>query len=109
MTMVRDIQEAVCLFFGIPQGELVGPSRAMVYCLPRMVAMYLTREFTPDSYPQIGRDYHRHHATVISDVRKAERLIRTDWRVRAAVEELFQRLGHSKRWEELQGYFRRAA
>jgi len=58
--------------------ELLGRSRRQPLAHARQVAMYLCRELTDMSYPQIGRLFDRHHTTVIHAVQ--ERLAdSTDW------------------------------
>ncbi|MEE8350161.1 MAG: helix-turn-helix domain-containing protein, partial [Acidobacteriota bacterium] len=41
---------------------------------PRQMAMYLCRELTESSLPQIGREFGgKHHTTVLHSIRKIER------------------------------------
>jgi chromosomal replication initiator protein len=60
---------------------------------PRMVAMYLTRKLTKLSYPEIGSRFGgKDHSTVISAVRKIERLCAEDAAVRSVVTSIESRL-----------------
>jgi chromosomal replication initiator protein len=46
---------------------------------PRQVAMYLTKELTPASLPEIGRAFGgKHHTTVLHSIRRIEELRRND-------------------------------
>jgi len=93
VTTVREIQAAVCQRFGLTRQQLCGPRRHKSLAWPRMLAMYLCRDLTGDSYPDIGRAFLRDHSTAIAACRKIERLNGTDWRTRDALDELYTRLG----------------
>ncbi len=70
---VEEIQEQVATRFGISRAELVGTSRAATPLRARQVAIYLTRELTDLSLPQIGRLYGgRDHSTVLNSLRRVE-------------------------------------
>jgi chromosomal replication initiator protein len=72
-TPVEEIQERVSRSFGISRAELVGSTRAATPLRARQVAIYLTRELTDLSLPQIGRLYGgRDHSTVLNSIRRAE-------------------------------------
>ncbi|HEX7244786.1 MAG TPA: chromosomal replication initiator protein DnaA [Solirubrobacterales bacterium] len=70
---VEEIQQRVASSFGISRAELIGTTRAMVPLRARQVAIYLTREMTDLSLPQIGRLYGgRDHSTVLNALRRIE-------------------------------------
>jgi len=70
---VEEIQERVAACFGISRAELVGTSRATKPLRARQVAIFLTRELTDLSLPQIGRLYGgRDHSTVLNSLRRVE-------------------------------------
>jgi chromosomal replication initiator protein len=72
-TSVEEIQQQVAERFGISRAELIGSSRAATPLRARQVAIYLTREFTDLSLPQIGRLYGgRDHTTVLNSLRRIE-------------------------------------
>ena len=72
-TSVEEIQQSVAECFGISRAELVGSSRAATPLRARQVAIYLTRELTDLSLPQIGRLYGgRDHSTVLNSLRRVE-------------------------------------
>ena len=76
---VESIQREVATYFGVRLADLKGPKRHRVIAHPRMIAMYLARKLTAMSYPEIGSRFGgKDHSTVISAVRKIERLIETD-------------------------------
>jgi chromosomal replication initiator protein len=72
-TPVEEIQHEVSRAFGISRAELVGSTRAATPLRARQVAIYLTRELTDLSLPQIGRLYGgRDHSTVLNSIRRLE-------------------------------------
>ncbi len=88
-TPVEEIQQRVSAAFGISRAELVGSTRAATPLSARQVAIYLTREMTDLSLPQIGRLYGgRDHSTVINSIRRAEARFSEDATLAAQVKEL---------------------
>jgi chromosomal replication initiator protein len=78
-TPVEEIQQRVAESFGVSRAELVGPTRAATPVRARHVAIYLTRELTDLSLPQIGRLYGgRDHSTVLNSIRRTEDRCRDD-------------------------------
>jgi chromosomal replication initiator protein len=88
-TPVEEIQQRVSAAFGISRAELVGSTRAATPLRARQVAIYLTRELTDLSLPQIGRLYGgRDHSTVLNSIRRIEARFDEDAGLAARVEEL---------------------
>jgi chromosomal replication initiator protein len=88
-TTVEEIQQRVSEAFGISRAELVGTTRAATPVRARQVAIYLTRELTDLSLPQIGRVYGgRDHSTVLNSIRRAEARCKEDEGLAARVEKL---------------------
>ena len=78
-TSVEEIQQRVAEAFGISRAELVGSSRAATPLRARQVAIFLTRELTDLSLPQIGRLYGgRDHSTVLNSLRRVEASLAED-------------------------------
>lgn len=74
---IRDIEKAVCLRFKLTSTILKSPCRRRDVARPRQIAMYLARELTPASYPQIGRQLGgRDHTTIIYGKRRIVKLLR---------------------------------
>ncbi|MBS1889597.1 MAG: chromosomal replication initiator protein DnaA [Actinobacteria bacterium] len=88
-TSVEEIQQQVAERFGISRAELVGSSRAAAPLRARQVAIYLTRELTELSLPQIGRLYGgRDHTTVLNSLRRVEASLGEDQALTEKVAEL---------------------
>lgn len=77
--LVAEIQHAVAEVFQIPVCEMSSPRRAREVARPRQVAMYLSKQLTLKSLPEIGRMFGgRDHTTVIHAVKQIEKLILID-------------------------------
>ncbi len=88
-TSVEEIQQQVAERFGISRAELIGTSRAATPLRARQVAIFLTRELTDLSLPQIGRLYGgRDHTTVLNSLRRVEASIGEDEALSTRVDEL---------------------
>lgn len=86
---VEEIQHEVSRSFGISRAELVGSTRAATPLRARQVAIYLTRELTDLSLPQIGRLYGgRDHSTVLNSIRRLEARFGEDRELTQRVEQL---------------------
>jgi len=90
---METIQREVAAYFDVKLHDLKGPKRHRAIAHPRMVAMFLARKLTNMSYPEIGSRFGgKDHSTVISAVRKIERLTTEDPTVRSVVGTLESRL-----------------
>jgi chromosomal replication initiator protein len=86
---VEEIQQRVAEAFGISRAELIGSSRAATPLRARQVAIFLTRELTDLSLPQIGRLYGgRDHSTVLNSLRRVEAGLAADAELAARVQDL---------------------
>ncbi len=76
---IDSIQKGVAERYGIRQSQLKEKSNTKKIVLPRQVAMYLVKELTPASLPEIGRAFGgKHHTTVLHSVKKIDKLRLTD-------------------------------
>jgi len=76
---IDSIQKAVAEKYGIKQSQLKEKSNTKTIVVPRQVAMYLVKELTTASLPEIGRAFGgKHHTTVIHSIGKIERLRQSD-------------------------------
>jgi len=70
---IDSIQKAVAEKFGIKPALLKEKSNRREVVLPRQVAMFLAKELTQASLPEIGRTFGgKHHTTVIHSIRKID-------------------------------------
>jgi chromosomal replication initiator protein len=76
---IDSIQKGVAERYGIRQSQLKEKSNTKKIVVPRQVAMYLVKELTPASLPEIGRAFGgKHHTTVLHSVKKIDKLRHTD-------------------------------
>jgi chromosomal replication initiator protein len=76
---IDSIQKAVAERFQIKQSQLKEKSNTKRVVFPRQIAMYLVKELTSASLPEIGRAFGgKHHTTVIHSIRKIEETRQTD-------------------------------
>jgi len=76
---IDEIQRAVADYFNLRLSEMLSQRRARNIARPRQVAMYLAKQLTSRSLPEIGRQFGgRDHTTVMHAVRKIEDLRRDD-------------------------------
>ncbi|MGE5271247.1 MAG: chromosomal replication initiator protein DnaA [Thiohalocapsa sp.] len=76
---IDEIQRRVAEHFNIKMAEMTSARRARIVARPRQVAMYLAKQLTQRSLPEIGRKFGgRDHTTVMHAVRKIEELLASD-------------------------------
>ena len=76
---IDEIQKRVAEHYNIRLADMHSARRARAVARPRQVAMYLCKQLTPRSLPEIGRKFGgRDHTTVMHAVRKIEELRSTD-------------------------------
>jgi chromosomal replication initiator protein len=72
---VDKIQKLICHKFKIKPSQLKSKNNSPKISFPRQVAMYLSKELTKSSLPEIGKKFGgKHHTTVIHSIRKIEKM-----------------------------------
>jgi len=90
---IDEIQRKVSDHYRIRQAEMSSARRAREVARPRQVAMYLAKQLTPRSLPEIGRRFGgRDHTTVIHAVKQIEKLRQLDAELDADVRLLIRQL-----------------
>jgi chromosomal replication initiator protein len=73
------IQKRVGEQFGLREQELKMRSNSKAIAFPRQIAMYLVKQLTSASLPEIGRQFGgKHHTTVLHSINKIDSLRRSD-------------------------------
>ncbi|MEN8935653.1 MAG: chromosomal replication initiator protein DnaA, partial [Planktotalea arctica] len=86
---VEEIQRRVSEHYNIRLSELIGPKRVRNFARPRQVAMYLCKQLTSRSLPEIGRRFGgRDHTTVMHGVKRIEELKVQDGQIAEDIEML---------------------
>lgn len=76
---IEEIQKRVSEHFNIKQSEMHSARRSRAIARPRQVAMYLAKQLTARSLPEIGRKFGgRDHTTVMHAVKKVDELRQED-------------------------------
>jgi len=90
---MEDIQEAVCTQYHVKLTELKSRRRSKTLVHPRQIAMYLCRELTDASYPEIGRHFGgKDHTTIIHACRQVAKGKESDPALHATLESLKERI-----------------
>lgn len=90
---IDEIQRSVSAHFSIGQSEMVSARRARAVARPRQIAMYIAKQMTPRSLPEIGRKFGgRDHTTVIHAIRQIEKLRASDRELDEDVRTLMRQL-----------------
>jgi chromosomal replication initiator protein len=76
---IEAIQRAVSEQFGMRVTDLKQKNNSRNVVVPRQIAMYLAKQMTEASLPEIGRQFgNKHHTTVMHSISKIDELRRTD-------------------------------
>lgn len=76
---IEEIQRRVAEHYNIRLSDMIGPKRVRTIARPRQIAMYLAKQLTPRSLPEIGRRFGgRDHTTIMHGVKKIEELMSSD-------------------------------
>lgn len=76
---IEDIQRIVARHHNVSRADILSSRRTQTVVRPRQVAMYLSKQMTLRSLPEIGRRFGgRDHTTVLHAVRKIEELVKRD-------------------------------
>lgn len=90
---IKIIQEIVTEYYGLKIKDMSSKSRAQTVAFPRQIAMYLSRELTNASLPQIGEEFGgRDHTTVIHACNKINEKIVHDGFFNSTVEKLIEKI-----------------
>ena len=87
------IQKQVAEHFRIKQSELKSDKRLKTVVLPRQIAIYLCRELTKASYPEIGDRFGgKDHSTIIHSVKKIDKQLSQDMELKSTLDLLRRQL-----------------
>jgi len=87
------IQQNVAKYYKIKENQLRGKKRVKSIALPRQIAMYLCRELTDCSFPEIGEKFGgKDHTTIIHAWRKIKEQRKKDKNLNREIEEIIQRI-----------------
>ena len=80
---IEEIQRKVAEHYNVRLSDMIGPKRVRTIARPRQIAMFLCKQLTTRSLPDIGRRFGgRDHTTIMHGVRKIEELKAADSQLR---------------------------
>ena len=86
---ISKIQSKVAKFYHVTVQDIKGKKRVKSIVVPRQIAMYLSRELTDKSLPQIGMEFGgKDHTTVMHSCDKISELLIKDADLKRSVNEL---------------------
>jgi chromosomal replication initiator protein len=88
------IQRAVANRFGISVSDLVGKGSTRAIVVPRQIAMYVAKQLTHASLPEIGKQFGgKHHTTVMHSIAKVSEQRKTDRVLQSIIDSLLETCG----------------
>lgn len=91
---IEAIQRATADQFGMKLSELKQKNNSRQIVVPRQIAMYLAKQMTEASLPEIGRQFGgKHHTTVMHSIAKIDEQRRTDKALNSTITKLTETLG----------------
>ena len=92
---IEDILRIISRHFGVSKSDLISQRRHRSVVWPRQIGMYLAKQLTARSLPEIGRRFGgRDHTTVLHAIRKIEGELNANNRLRDELDELKKLLNH---------------
>lgn len=86
---IEDIIKLVSRHYGVSKPDILSQRRHRSVVWPRQIGMYLSKQLTARSLPEIGRRFgNRDHTTVLHAIRKIEGVISDNPRLREEIEDL---------------------
>jgi chromosomal replication initiator protein len=90
---IEAIQRATAEQFGMKISELKQKNNSRQIVVPRQIAMYLAKQMTEASLPEIGRQFGgKHHTTVMHSIAKIDEQRRTDKALNSTISKLMETL-----------------
>ncbi len=86
---IDNIKKKVSSYYNLALSDMTSSRRSINIARPRQIAMYISKELTSYSYPEIGKAFGgKDHTTVIHAVKKIESLIEDDQKLKKHIFEL---------------------
>ena len=86
---VEDILRVVSRHYGVSRGDLLSERRHRSVVWPRQIGMYLAKQLTARSLPEIGRRFGgRDHTTVLHAIRKIDKLLKGNIQLKDELDDL---------------------
>ena len=91
---IEDILKIVSRHYGVSKHDILSERRHRSVVWPRQIGMYLAKQMTARSLPEIGRRFgNRDHTTVLHAIRKIEGQLTANAQLKDEIEDLKKQLG----------------
>ncbi|MEZ5851389.1 MAG: chromosomal replication initiator protein DnaA [Hyphomicrobiaceae bacterium] len=91
---IEDILKVISRHYGISRGDILSQRRHRSVVWPRQIGMYLAKQLTSRSLPEIGRRFgNRDHTTVLHAIRKVENELGGNTRLKEELDDLKKQIG----------------
>ncbi len=95
---VETIQKIVAEHYSISISDIKGKKRTKKFVIPRQIALFIARELTEYSFPELGNEFGgRDHTTAMHSYTKIESLLKTDSSLDATVKLLINEIKDYKK------------
>jgi chromosomal replication initiator protein len=95
---IETIQKVVAEHYNISVSDIKGKKREKKYVIPRQIAIYLAREITEYSFPELGNEFGgRDHTTAMHSHEKVEQQLKTDSSLNSVIELLKREIKEYKK------------
>jgi len=86
---VEEIQKCVAAHYNVKVSDLKSAKRLKTLVIPRQIAMYIARQLTSSSYPEIGEKFGgKDHSTIIHAIKKIEKQLEEDYQIKITIENI---------------------
>ncbi|MFH0732832.1 MAG: chromosomal replication initiator protein DnaA [Candidatus Omnitrophota bacterium] len=94
---IKSIQKAVSEYFNISVAEIKSKRRTKSVALPRQVAMYLSRELTDNSFPEIGNLFGgKDHTTILHAHEKIKKEVINNKNIKESIDKIVYNIKNNK-------------
>ena len=92
---IEDILRIISRHYGVSKGDILSQRRHRSVVWPRQIGMYLAKQLTSRSLPEIGRRFgNRDHTTVLHAIRKIDGELNGNARLKDEIEDLKKQLNN---------------
>ena len=86
---IERIQKKVSSYYNLSLSDMTSSRRSINIARPRQIAMFLCKELTSYSYPEIGKAFGgKDHTTVLHAVKKIQSMIESDHNLKTHISDL---------------------
>ena len=92
---IEEIQAVVAKKYSVTITQILSAERTQSIVTPRQLAMYIARQFTTKSLPEIAKLFEKTHATIIHGVKNIEKRLDVESDLKATLAEILSEFGYN--------------